>query len=47
MMHIKIFAYAVYAPLLICAAFTLGIVVIMLRLLLRARRLSVKLAFQR
>ncbi|EFO23783.1 hypothetical protein LOAG_04704 [Loa loa] len=42
MMHIKIFAYAVYAPLLTCTVLTLGMIVIILRLLITIRHLSVK-----
>ncbi|KAM3726472.1 Adhesion G protein-coupled receptor [Dirofilaria immitis] len=42
MMRIKIFAYTVYAALFICATLTLGIVVIILRLLITAKRLIVE-----
>ncbi|VDK73673.1 unnamed protein product [Onchocerca ochengi] len=41
-MHIKIFAYAIYAPLFICAILILGIVVTILRLLITARHLTIE-----
>uniref|UniRef100_A0A1I8E9B8 Ig-like domain-containing protein n=1 Tax=Wuchereria bancrofti TaxID=6293 RepID=A0A1I8E9B8_WUCBA len=41
-MHSEIFAYAVYVPLLICFILILAIIVIILRLLITARRISVE-----